>query len=161
MKDADCCLLITSDGSYRGGKTIPLKANADKAIKKFPKIPKVIVVNRTGIDIEMKKGRDLWWHEEIKAEDIDDYCEPEPIGAEDPLFIPYTSGSTGKPKGVLHTTGGYLTFVYTTFKWIFDYHPEDIYWCTADIGWITGHSYIIYGPLAAGATSLMFEGIPT
>ena len=159
--DGDATGLITSDGSYRGGKTIPLKTNADEALKNCPEVKYSIVVKRTGIDVEMKKNRDLWWHELMKDPDVQGECPPEHMDAEDPLFILYTSGSTGKPKGVLHTTGGYLTYTMTTFKYIFDYHPQDIYWCTADIGWITGHSYIIYGPLAAGATSVMFEGVPT
>jgi acetyl-CoA synthetase len=120
----------------------------------------MIVVRRAG-DIEMKNGRDLWWHEEMAADDISNFCEPEEMDAEDPLFILYTSGSTGKPKGVLHTTGGYMVYTQLTFKYIFDYHEEDTWFCTADIGWVTGHSYIVYGPLAEGATSLMFEGIPT
>lgn len=159
--DGDATGLITSDGSYRGGKTIPLKTNADEALKNCPEVKYSIIVKRTGIDVEMKKKRDLWWHELMEDPDVQSECPPEHMDAEDPLFILYTSGSTGKPKGVLHTTGGYLTYTMTTFKYIFDYHPQDIYWCTADIGWITGHSYIIYGPLAAGATSVMFEGIPT
>jgi acetyl-CoA synthetase len=157
--DGDATGLITSDGSYRGGKTIPLKANADAALKDCPEVKHNIVVKRTGIDVEWDEKRDKWWHDLMTETTID--CSPESIDAEDPLFILYTSGSTGKPKGVLHTTGGYLTYVMTTFKYIFDYHEDDIYWCTADIGWITGHSYIIYGPLAAGATTVMFEGVPT
>jgi len=122
----------------------------------------MIVVQRAGTGkVNMEPKRDTWWHEEVAAKDIKNFCEPEKMDAEDPLFILYTSGSTGKPKGVLHTTGGYLLFTNLTFKWIFDYHDEDIHFCTADIGWVTGHSYILYGPLSAGATSLMFEGIPT
>lgn len=156
--DSECKLLITSDGSFRGGKVIPLKSNADEAVSQCDCIEKVIVVNRTNSDINMVEGRDLWWHELMK--DASPVCEPEQMDAEDPLFILYTSGSTGKPKGVLHTTGGYLLYVTQTFKWIFDYKDEDTFWCTADIGWITGHSYIVYGPLNAGATSLMFEGVP-
>ena len=146
----------------RAGKFVALKANADAAINECPTVKKVIVVQRTKSgEINMQNGRDVWWHTEMSAPDIKLYCEPEQMDAEDPLFILYTSGSTGKPKGVLHTTGGYLIYVNLTFKWIFDYHEEDIHFCTADIGWVTGHSYIVYGPLSAGATSLMFEGVPT
>jgi len=161
MLDSKAKMLITSDGSFRSGKTIPLKKNADKALEEAPDVKDVIVVKRTGSDINWKEGRDAWYHEEMEAEDISDECEPEVMDAEDPLFILYTSGSTGKPKGVLHTTGGYMVYTSATFKYIFDYKDEDIYWCTADIGWITGHSYIVYGPLCAGATSLMFEGVPS
>lgn len=157
--DSKARLLITSDGSFRSGKNIPLKKNADTAIKETPTIEKMIVVKRTGIDVEMKEGRDLWWHDLMK--DASDNCPPEEMDAEDPLFILYTSGSTGKPKGVLHTTAGYNVYVALTFKYIFDYHDDDIFWCTADIGWVTGHSYIVYGPLTVGATSLMFEGVPS
>jgi len=159
IQDSSCCLLITSDGSFRAGRTIPLKKNADKAVEQCDCVKKVIVVKRTGMDVTMKEGRDVWWHDEMAT--ADPKCEPEHMDAEDPLFILYTSGSTGKPKGVLHTTGGYLLYVTQTFKWVFDYHDEDTYWCTADIGWVTGHSYIVYGPLSAGATSVMFEGVPT
>ncbi|HEX8949812.1 MAG TPA: acetate--CoA ligase, partial [Dissulfurispiraceae bacterium] len=160
IQDCKAKLVITADRGMRGGRQVPLKANCDSALQECPTVEKVIVVKRTdGIDMEPK--RDLWWHEEMAASDIANYCEPEQMDAEDPLFILYTSGSTGKPKGVLHTTGGYLLYVHMTFKWIFDYHDEDIHFCTADIGWVTGHSYITYGPLSAGATSLMFEGIPT
>jgi acetyl-CoA synthetase len=159
INDSGCSILITSDGSFRNGKVIPLKSNADAALSEENSVEKVIVVKRSGLPVEMKEGRDLWWHDEVK--DAPAQCEPEILDAEDPLFILYTSGSTGKPKGVLHTTGGYLLHTTVSFKYIFDYHEDDVYWCTADIGWITGHSYIVYGPLSAGATSLMFEGIPT
>ncbi|MBI4654486.1 MAG: acetate--CoA ligase [Nitrospirae bacterium] len=162
IQDCKAKLLITADEGVRGGKFVPLKANADDALEGCHTVEKVIVVQRVGNGkVNMKTGRDSWWHEEMSVSDIKNYCEPEWIDAEDPLFILYTSGSTGKPKGVLHTTGGYLLFANLTFKWIFDYHDEDIHFCTADIGWVTGHSYILYGPLSAGATSLMFEGIPT
>jgi len=161
VQDCGAKLLITADKSVRGGRFFPLKANADEALTESPTIEGVIVVRRAGGDVEMKAGRDTWWHDEMAAKDLPSYCEPEEMDAEDPLFILYTSGSTGKPKGVLHTTGGYLLFTALTFKWIFDYKEEDTHFCTADIGWVTGHSYIVYGPLAVGATSLMFEGVPT
>jgi len=160
INDCGARLLITADNGVRGGRLVPLKKNADEALKECPTVEKVIVVKRAG-DTDMKQGRDLWWHEEMASGEIASYCEPEQMDAEDPLFILYTSGSTGKPKGVLHTTGGYMVYTNLTFKWIFDYHEEDIFFCTADIGWITGHSYIVYGPLSEGATSLMFEGVPT
>ncbi len=160
IQDCKAKLIITSDRGVRGGRQVALKANADEALQECPTIEKMIVVRRTD-GIDMEPGRDLWWHEEMNAVDIANYCEPEQMDAEDPLFILYTSGSTGKPKGVLHTTGGYLLYTNLTFKWIFDYHEEDIHFCTADIGWVTGHSYIVYGPLSLGATSLMFEGVPT
>ncbi len=160
INDCGAKLVITSDQSVRGGKHIPLKINADNAVVDCPTVEKMIVVQHVG-DIDMKEGRDIWWHEEMAAADIEDFCKPEEMDAEDPLFILYTSGSTGKPKGVLHTTGGYMVYTNLTFKYIFDYHEEDIWFCGADIGWVTGHSYIIYGPLSAGATSIMFEGIPT
>ncbi|HLB71765.1 MAG TPA: acetate--CoA ligase [Candidatus Methanoperedens sp.] len=156
IHDSACKMVITADAGFRGGKIIPLKENVDKALNDTVKT--VIVYNRANARVNMKEGRDFWWHEAAKLASSE--CKPEVMDAEDPLFILYTSGSTGKPKGVLHTTGGYMLYVLLTFKWIFDYHEEDIYWCTADIGWITGHSYIVYAPLAYGATSLMFEGVP-
>lgn len=161
IKDCGAKVLITSDGGYRGGRVVPLKENADDALKECPEVKRCFVVRRTGTRVIMKEGRDLWWDDEMSNPNLESNSDPAEMDAEDPLFILYTSGSTGKPKGVLHTTGGYLLYVFQTFKWIFDIHDDDTYWCTADIGWITGHSYIVYGPLAAGATSLMFEGIPT
>jgi acetyl-CoA synthetase len=160
IQDCRSNMVITTDSGVRGGKLVPLKANANIAIEECPTVEKMIVVKRTeGCD--MKEGRDFWWHEEMAADDIENYCEPEKMDSEDPLFILYTSGSTGKPKGVLHTTGGYMVYTNLTFKYIFDYHDEDIFFCTADIGWVTGHSYIVYGPLSEGATSIMFEGVPS
>ncbi len=162
IQDCQSSMVITADEGLRGGRFVPLKANADEALLECPTVKDMIVVQRAGTGkVNMEPHRDAWWHEEMAGKDITNYCEPEMMDAEDPLFILYTSGSTGKPKGVLHTTGGYLLFTNLTFKWIFDYHEEDIHFCTADIGWVTGHSYILYGPLSAGATSLMFEGIPT
>jgi len=157
--NSDCHTLITADFNVRGGKTIPLKANADIALKSCPNVSTCLVVKRTGGDIDWQEGRDVWYHEAIES--VDSTCEPEPMDAEDPLFILYTSGSTGKPKGVLHTTAGYLLYASMTHKYIFDYHEDEVYWCTADVGWITGHSYIVYGPLCNGATSVIFEGVPT
>jgi acetyl-CoA synthetase len=159
INDSDCKVVITSDYSLRGKKQIPLKANADKGIAGCECVKTCIVVKRTGGDIEWNENRDIWYHEAIETASTD--CPPEEMDAEDPLFILYTSGSTGKPKGVLHTTGGYLLYAAITHKYVFDYHEGEIYWCTADVGWVTGHSYIVYGPLANGATSVMFEGVPT
>ena len=156
--DCDSKFLITADEGIRGGKIVPLKVNSDKALEQCPDVKNVFVVKRTGGDIEMKEDRDIWYHEAVEL--VDDECPPEEMNAEDPLFILYTSGSTGKPKGVLHTTGGYIVYASYTHEIIFDYHDKDIYWCTADVGWVTGHSYIVYGPLANGATTLMFEGVP-
>jgi acetyl-CoA synthetase len=159
--DCGAKILICADGYYRSGRVIRSKDNADMAAKACPEVKDLIVVNRANIGVNMEKGRDHWWHEEMMAEDIKPYCEPEPMDAEDPLYILYTSGSTGKPKGVLHTQAGYLLYCYQTLKWIFDIKEEDTFWCTADIGWVTGHSYIVYGPLALGTSSLVFEGVPT
>ena len=156
--DCDSKFLITADEGIRGGKIVPLKVNSDKALEQCPDVKNVFVVKRTGGDIEMKEDRDVWYHEAVEL--VGDECPPEEMNAEDPLFILYTSGSTGKPKGVLHTTGGYIVYASYTHEIIFDYHDNDIYWCTADVGWVTGHSYIVYGPLANGATTLMFEGVP-
>ncbi|GBD98926.1 acetyl-coenzyme A synthetase [bacterium BMS3Abin07] len=161
IRDCESNIVITADEGIRAGRLVPLKASVDTAIEECPTVEKVIVVNRAKGDVPMKEGRDVWWDDLMADGDISNYCEPEKMDAEDPLFILYTSGSTGKPKGVLHTTAGYLLYTNITFQWIFDYHEEDIHFCTADIGWITGHSYIVYGPLSAGATSLMFEGVPT
>jgi len=159
INDSSCKLLITQDTGVRGTKdNIPMKANADKALLETPSISSVLVVKRTGVDVAMTEGRDLWWHEQISS--ASNKCDPEEMDAEDPLFILYTSGSTGKPKGVLHTSGGYLVYASYTHEMIFDYQKDDIYWCTADIGWITGHSYIVYGPMSNGATTIMFEGVP-
>ncbi len=157
--DAECNVVITSDEGLRGGRQVPMKANADKALQSTPSVQKMVVVKRTGGNISWVEGRDVWYHDVMATASAD--CPPEQMDAEDPLFILYTSGSTGKPKGVLHTTGGYLLHAAATHKYIFDYHDGDIYWCTADVGWVTGHSYIVYGPLANGATTIMFEGIPT
>ena len=159
INDSSCKILITQDTGVRGTKqNIPMKSNADKALEETPSIESVFVVQRTGEKVSMQEDRDFWWEDQMKT--ADNTCPPVEMDAEDPLFILYTSGSTGKPKGVLHTTGGYLVYAAFTHETIFDYHPGDIYWCTADIGWITGHSYIIYGPLANRATTLMFEGVP-
>ncbi len=159
INDSECKLLITQDTGVRGTKDdIPMKFNADIAVQKTPSIEHILVVKRTGSSIEMNEGRDVWWHDALSSANSE--CAPEEMDAEDPLFILYTSGSTGKPKGVMHTTGGYMVYTSTTHHYIFDYHPDEIYWCTADIGWITGHSYIIYGPMANRAITMMFEGVP-
>ncbi|OGO61838.1 MAG: acetate--CoA ligase [Chloroflexi bacterium RBG_19FT_COMBO_48_23] len=160
MLDCESTVLVCVDGYYRGGKIIRSKDNADEALAACPDVKDVIVVKRANIEVAMKQGRDYWWDDEMAADGVKAHCEPEVMDAEDPLFILYTSGSTGKPKGVLHTQAGYLLYCYQTFKWIFDMKEEDTFWCTADIGWVTGHSYIVYGPLAYGATVLMFEGVP-
>ena len=156
--DADCRTVITADEGIRGAKTVPLKNNVDKALLSCPDVSTVVVIKRTGGQVAWSEGRDLWYHEAIKQ--VSDDCPPEPMDAEDPLFILYTSGSTGKPKGVLHTTAGYLLQATLTFKTVFDYRDGEVFWCTADVGWVTGHSYIVYGPLANGAITLMFEGVP-
>lgn len=156
--DADCCLLITADEGLRGEKTIPFKTNCDNALRDCPSVKTVIVVKRTGNPVNWDKKRDIWYHEAIETASAD--CPVESMDSNDPLFILYTSGSTGKPKGVVHSTGGYLVYTAMTHHYVFDYHDNDIYWCTADVGWITGHSYLVYGPLANGATTLIFEGIP-
>ena len=156
--DCQSTFIITADEGLRGGKTIPLKVNVDTALLSYPDVKNVLVFQRTGGNIEWTTGRDVWWHDIVPEQSAD--CPPEKMNAEDPLFILYTSGSTGKPKGVLHTTGGYLVYASLTHQWSFDVHDDDIYWCTADVGWVTGHSYIVYGPLANGATSLVFEGVP-
>jgi acetyl-CoA synthetase len=158
IEDCQSHFIITADEGLRGGKKIPLKANTDAALAKTGSTAKVLVIRRTGGAVTWEKGRDLWYHEEMASVKPD--CKPEKMKAEDPLFILYTSGSTGKPKGVLHTTAGYLVYVSMTHQYVFDYHDGDVYWCTADVGWVTGHSYIVYGPLANGATTLMFEGVP-
>ena len=157
--DSDCQTVITADEGLRSAKSIPLKSNTDLALADCPNVHTVVVVKRTGGDIAWNENRDIWYHTATAA--ASSQCEPEPMDSEDPLFILYTSGSTGKPKGVLHTTGGYLLQAAMTHKYVFDYKDGDIYWCTADVGWVTGHSYIVYGPLINGATTLMFEGVPT
>ncbi len=159
IKDCGSTVIITADEGIRGGRPIPLKANTDKALAACPDCTTCFVVRRTGTDIAWQDGRDVWYHEAVEAADA--ACPPTEMNAEDPMFILYTSGSTGKPKGVLHTTGGYMVYASMTHHYVFDYKDEDIYWCTADVGWVTGHSYILYGPLANGATTLMFEGVPT
>ncbi|VAV97710.1 Acetyl-CoA synthetase, partial [hydrothermal vent metagenome] len=157
--DCGAVAVITADEGVRGGKPVPLKANVDKALEQTPDVRLVLTVERTNAKVHMKQGRDLFWYGEARG-DVSPDCPAETMGAEDPLFILYTSGSTGKPKGILHTTGGYLTFAAYTHEIVFDYRPGEIYWCTADVGWVTGHTYIVYGPLANGATTLMFEGVP-
>jgi acetyl-CoA synthetase len=158
IQDCDSSLVVTADEGCRGGKRIPLKANVDAALATCPSVRKVIVVRRTGAEVSMLAGRDIAYDEACAA--VADDCPPEPMNAEDPLFILYTSGSTGKPKGVLHTTGGYLLWVTMTFDLVFDYRDGDLFWCTADVGWVTGHSYVVYGPLSNGATTVMFDGVP-
>ena len=158
IQDCDSNVVITADAGMRGGKLVPLKANVDEALKHCPSVKSVLVVAHVGNEVPMQDGRDTWYHE--ARETVPAECAPEPMGAEDPLFILYTSGSTGKPKGVLHTTGGYLVWATMTHHYVFNYTPGEIYWCAADIGWVTGHSYVVYGPLANGATTLMFEGVP-
>ena len=159
IQDCDSNMVITADEGLRGGRPVPLKANTDAALESCPDCNKVVVVRRTGGDISWVDGRDVWYHEAMADASAD--CPPEEMNAEDPMFILYTSGSTGKPKGVLHTTGGYMVYASMTHQYVFDYKDGDVYWCTADVGWVTGHSYIVYGPLANGATTLMFEGVPT
>ena len=159
IQDCDSNMVITADEGVRGGRAVPLKANTDAALASCPDCSKVIVVSRTGGAIDWVEGRDVWYHEAMDGASAD--CPAEEMNAEDPMFILYTSGSTGKPKGVLHTTGGYMVYASMTHQYVFDYHDGDIYWCTADVGWVTGHSYIVYGPLANGAVTLMFEGVPT
>jgi acetyl-CoA synthetase len=159
IQDSECVMLITADEGRRGGRRVPLKVNADEALLSCSSIKNVIVARNTGGNVEMMSGRDHWWDAITAGQP--ETCDPEPMGAEDPLFILYTSGSTGKPKGVLHTTGGYMVWASYTHEKVFDYREGEIYWCTADVGWVTGHSYIVYGPLANGATTLMFEGVPS
>jgi acetyl-CoA synthetase len=158
IADSGATALITADGSYRRGTIVPLKNNVDHALSGRTSVKRVIVFRRAGNEIHMEEGRDVWWHRELEY--VDANCEPVPVDSEHPLFILYTSGSTGKPKGILHTTGGYLLGIYTTTKYVFDIRDEDLFWCTADVGWVTGHSYVVYGPLSLGATTLMYEGAP-
>ena len=158
IADSGATALITADGGYRRGAIVPLKRNVDDALRGGTSVNRVIVFRRAGNDVHIEEGRDVWWHRELEY--VDANCPPEAVDSEHPLYILYTSGSTGKPKGILHTTGGYLTGIYSTTKYVFDLREEDIYWCTADVGWVTGHSYVVYGPLACGATSLMYEGAP-
>ncbi len=161
IQDCGSQVVVTADAGFHAGKTIPLKSKVDEALKQAPTVEKVIVYKRAGVDVAMQDGRDLWWHDAMGAADVTTDFPPAELESEDPLYILYTSGSTGKPKGVLHTTAGYLLHAHLTFKTVFDYKEEDIYWCTADIGWVTGHSYLVYGPLSNGATTVMFEGVPT
>jgi len=158
IEDCDSTVVITADEGLRGGKTVPLKSNVDEALTRCTSVSRVIVVRRTGGEVRMKDGRDIWYHDAIARAGVD--CPPEPMSAEDPLFILYTSGSTGKPKGVLHTGGGYLVWASMTHEYVFDYRPGDIFWCAADVGWVTGHTYVVYGALANGATTVMYEGVP-
>ncbi len=158
INDSQSKVVITADGGWRRGTVVPLKINTDEAIKETPSVQKVVVLKRTGNDVTMQAGRDVWWHDVVKGQAAT--CYAEPMDSEDLLYILYTSGSTGKPKGIIHTTGGYMTGVYATFKWIFDIKDSDIFWCTADVGWVTGHSYVVYGPLLNGATTVMYEGAP-
>src|SRR5216684_1186783 len=158
IHDADSKLVITADGGWRRGAIVPLKKNTDEALKECPGVSTVIVVKRTGQPVDMQHGRDIWWDEFVKGAEAK--CPAEPMDSEDLLYLLYTSGSTGKPKGIIHTTGGYLTGITATHKWVFDIHEDDVYWCTADVGWVTGHSYVVYGPLANGATTVMYEGTP-
>ncbi len=158
IADSGATALITADGSYRRGAIVPLKNNVDHALCSGTSVKRVIVFRRAGNEIHMEEGRDVWWHRELEY--VDANCEPVPVGSEHPLYILYTSGSTGKPKGILHTTGGYLLGIYTTTKYVFDIRDDDLFWCTADVGWVTGHSYVVYGPLSLGATTLMYEGAP-
>jgi acetyl-CoA synthetase len=158
IHDADSKLVITADGGWRRGSIVPLKKNTDEALKECPDVRTVIVLKRTGQPIDMQQGRDVWWDDFVKG--VEPKCPAEPMDSEDLLYLLYTSGSTGKPKGIIHTTGGYLTGITATHKWVFDIHEEDVYWCTADVGWVTGHSYVVYGPLANGATTVMYEGTP-
>ena len=159
IQDSECCAVITADEGLRGGKSVPLKQNSDIALEECPSVHSVIVVKRTGGDITWNTQKDIWYHDIVQGQSAS--CPIEIMDSEDPLFILYTSGSTGKPKGVQHSSGGYLLHAAITHKYVFNYKEDDIYWCTADVGWITGHSYIVYGPLANGATTLMFEGVPT
>ncbi|TMQ17254.1 MAG: acetate--CoA ligase [Candidatus Rokuibacteriota bacterium] len=158
IHDADSRLVITADGGWRRGTTVPLKKNTDEALKECPGVATVIVLKRTGQPVDMQPGRDVWWDDFVKGAEAK--CPAEPMDSEDLLYLLYTSGSTGKPKGIIHTTGGYLTGIAATHKWVFDIHEDDVYWCTADVGWVTGHSYVVYGPLANGATTVMYEGTP-
>ena len=158
MNDAQAKAVITADGGYRRGTVVPLKKNVDEALKDVPTVQNVVVVKRTGGEVTMAGGRDHWWHELVRQTSA--VCEPEKLDSEHPLFILYTSGTTGKPKGIMHTTGGYLLGAALTTKWVFDIKDTDTYWCTADVGWVTGHSYVVYGPLAIGATTVMYEGAP-